>query len=82
MTLAKAGIVLTVYTLRLLFHVEILEYFIIKLFFVDEEWQSTCGGGFGIIFLAKFGFVTVVAKTVTGSKIVLLCNCYCFNVCC
>jgi len=37
MTLAKAGIVLTVYTLRLLFHVEILEYFIIKLFFVDEE---------------------------------------------
>jgi len=32
------------------------------MFFVDDGWQSTCGGGLGIIFFAKFGFVIVVAK--------------------
>jgi len=39
------------------------------LVFVDDEWQSTCGGGLGIIFFATFGFVTVVPTQLLGLKV-------------
>ena len=40
----------------------LIAVFVVVLVFVDDGWQSTCGGGLGIIFSPSFSFVIAVAK--------------------